>query len=74
MVVGVELRYFGTGLENGRFLNPTYCRKSRGKFAWLGRTYESCNHDKRATPIVREENKVLKLEILFNSPQSQGHY
>jgi hypothetical protein len=43
-------------LENGRFLGLTYCKKPRSKFAWLGRTFESPNQDKRATPIIGEEN------------------
>jgi hypothetical protein len=56
MVVGVELRYFEMRLENRRFLDPTYYMKPRSKFVWLGRTFESCNQDKRATPIIGEEN------------------
>jgi hypothetical protein len=67
MVVGVKLRCFGVRLENGRFLGPTYCRKLRSKFVWLGRISKSCNQDKRATPIIGEENQALKLEILFTS-------
>jgi hypothetical protein len=43
MVVGAELRYFVMRLENGRFSDPMYCKKPRSKFAWLGRTFESCN-------------------------------
>jgi hypothetical protein len=35
MVVGAELYYFGMGLENERFLDPTYCKKPRSKFTWL---------------------------------------
>jgi hypothetical protein len=56
MVVGVEPRYFGMRLENGRFSDLTYCKKPRSKFAWLGRTPESCNQDKRATTIIGGEN------------------
>jgi hypothetical protein len=56
MVVGVELRCFGMRLENGRFLDPIFYKKLRSKFAWLGRTFESCNQDKRATPIIGAEN------------------
>jgi hypothetical protein len=35
--------YFGMRLENGMFLDPTYCKKSRSKFVWLGRTCELRN-------------------------------
>jgi hypothetical protein len=34
MVVGVKLYCFGVRLENGKFLDPTYCKKPRSKFAW----------------------------------------
>jgi hypothetical protein len=34
MVVGAELYCFGVKLENGRFLDPTYCKKLRDKFVW----------------------------------------
>jgi hypothetical protein len=54
MVVGVELHYFGMRLENGRFSDLTYYKKLRSKFAWLGKTFESCNQDKRATLIIGE--------------------
>jgi hypothetical protein len=56
MIVGVELRYFGMRLENGRFLDLTYYKKPRSQFASLGRTFESRNQGKRATPIIGEEN------------------
>jgi hypothetical protein len=56
MVIGVELHSFGMRLENERFLDPTYYRKPRSKFIWLGRTYELCNLGKRATSIIGEEN------------------
>jgi hypothetical protein len=56
MVVGVELRCFGVRLENRRFLDPTFYKKSRGKFVLLGRTCESRNLGRRATPIIGEEN------------------
>jgi hypothetical protein len=56
MVIGVELHYFGMRLENGRFSDSTYCKKPRSKFTWLGRTFESHNLGKRATPIKGEEN------------------
>jgi hypothetical protein len=57
----------GMRLENKRFLDPTYCMKLRSKFTWLGRTFKSCNQDKRAMPIIGEENYGLELEILFTS-------
>jgi hypothetical protein len=56
MDVDVEPRYFGMGLENRRFSDSTYCKKPRSKFAWFGRTFESLNQDKRATPIIGGEN------------------
>jgi hypothetical protein len=56
MVVGVKLHCFGMRLENKMILDLTYSRKPRSKFVWLGRTFESCNQDKRATPIIGEEN------------------
>jgi hypothetical protein len=56
MVIGVELRCFGMRLENGKFLDLTYSKKPRSKFAWLGITFETCNQDKRATLIIGEEN------------------
>jgi hypothetical protein len=55
-VVGAEPRYFGMRLENGRFLVPTFCKKPRSKFPWLGRTRELRNQGKRATSIIGEEN------------------
>jgi hypothetical protein len=67
MVVGDDPRYFGMRLENGRISDLIYCKKLRSKFACLGRTSESRNRDKRATPIVGGENYALKLEILFTS-------
>jgi hypothetical protein len=56
MDVDVELRCFGMRLENIKFSDLTYCKKPRSKFVWLGRTFESHNQDKRATPIIGEEN------------------
>jgi hypothetical protein len=56
MDVDVGLHYFGMRLENGTFLDPTYCKKPRGKFVWLGRTFVPHNRDKRATSIIGEEN------------------
>jgi hypothetical protein len=56
MDVDVELYCFGIRLENGKFLGPTYCKKPRSKFIWLGRTFMSRNRDKRAMSIIAEEN------------------
>jgi hypothetical protein len=56
MDVGVEHRCSGVRLKNGRFLDPTYCKRPRSKFIWLGRTFVSRNQDKRATSIIGEEN------------------
>jgi hypothetical protein len=36
MVVGVEQHCFGVRLENGRCLVPTFFKKPRSKFIWLG--------------------------------------
>jgi hypothetical protein len=55
LVIGVELCCFGVRLENGRCLDPTFCKKSRSKFVWLGRTCELRNRGRRATPIIGEE-------------------
>jgi hypothetical protein len=41
---------------NGKFLDLTYCKKSRSNFIWLGRTFMSRNRDERATSIIGEEN------------------
>jgi hypothetical protein len=56
MAVGVELHCFGVRLENGRFLDPTYYKKSRSKFIWLGRTYELRSQGRRATLTIEEES------------------
>jgi hypothetical protein len=56
MDVDVEPRCFRMRLGNGKFLGLTYCKRARGKFIWLGRTFESHSLDKRATPIIGEEN------------------
>jgi hypothetical protein len=37
-------------------LDPIFCKKTRNKFIWLGRTYESHNQGRRATPIIGEES------------------
>jgi hypothetical protein len=58
MIVGVELRYFGMRLENGRFLDLTYYKKPRSQIALLGRTFESRNQGKRATPIIGKRTKL----------------
>jgi hypothetical protein len=56
MDVDVELRCFRMRRENGKFSDPTYCKKPRSKFVWFGRTFVSHNRDKRATSIIEEEN------------------
>jgi transposase InsO family protein len=56
MVEGVRLHCFGVRLENEKFLDLTFCKKSRSKFVWLGRTCESHNRGRRATPIIGEES------------------
>jgi hypothetical protein len=56
MVVGVELHCFGVRLENRRFLDPTFYKKSKSKFVWLGRTCELHNLGRRAIPIIGEES------------------
>jgi hypothetical protein len=56
MVEGVGLYYFGVRLQNGKCLDLTFCKKPRSKFVWLGRTYESHNRGRRATPIIGEES------------------
>jgi transposase InsO family protein len=52
----VGLHYFGMRLENGKCLDPTFCKRLRSKFIWLGRTCESHNRGRRATPIIGEES------------------
>jgi hypothetical protein len=56
MDVDVEICCFGMRLDDGRFLDPTYCKRPRSKFIWLGRTFVSRNRDKRATSIIGGEN------------------
>jgi hypothetical protein len=56
MDVDVEPRCFKVRLENERFSDPTYCKRPRSKFIWLGRTFLSRNRDKRATPIIGGES------------------
>jgi hypothetical protein len=67
MDVDVRLHCFRVRLENRRFLDPTYYKKPRSKFVRLGRTFVSRSPDKRATPIIGEENQALKSETLFTS-------
>jgi hypothetical protein len=67
VVEGVRLHCFGVRLENGKCLDPTFCKKLRSKFVWLGRTCKLHNRGRRATPIIGEESQDLKLEILFTS-------
>jgi hypothetical protein len=56
MDVDIEPCCFGVRLENERFLDPTYYKKPRSKFVWLGRTFVPRNRDKRVMPIIGEEN------------------
>jgi hypothetical protein len=56
MVVGVELHCFGVRLENRICLDPTFCKKPRSKFVWLGRTCELRNRGRRVTSIIGEES------------------
>jgi hypothetical protein len=56
MVEGVKLHCFGGRLENEKFLDPTFCKKPRSKFVWLGRTYELHNRGRRATLVIGEES------------------
>jgi hypothetical protein len=56
MDIGVELHCFGMRLVNERFLDRMFYKKSRSKFAWLGRSCELRNQDRRATPIIGGES------------------
>jgi hypothetical protein len=56
MVEGVGLHCFGVRLENGKCLDPTFYKKPRSKFVWLGRTYELHNRGRRATSIIGKES------------------
>jgi hypothetical protein len=53
---GVELRCFGMRQENGKFSDPTYWKKQRSKFVWLGKTFVSRNRDKRVTSTIEGES------------------
>jgi hypothetical protein len=55
MVEGVGLHYFGMRLESRKCLDLTFYKRLRSKFIWLGRTCESHNQDRRATPIIGGE-------------------
>jgi hypothetical protein len=67
MAAVLKPRCFGMRLENGRFSDPTFCKKPRRKFVWLGRTCQLRNRGRRATPVIGEESRALKLEILCTS-------
>jgi hypothetical protein len=56
MDIDVELHYFKMRLVNRRFLDLTFFKEPRRKFAWLGRTCELHNQGKRATPIIGGES------------------
>jgi hypothetical protein len=47
---------FWSETEERKVSDPTYCKKPRRKFIWLGRTFVSPNQDKRAMPIIGEGN------------------
>jgi hypothetical protein len=67
MVRDVGLHCFGVRLENEKCLDPTFCKKPRSKFIWLGRICELHNRGRRAMSIIGEESEALKLEILSTS-------
>jgi hypothetical protein len=52
---GVRLRCFRMKQEKGKFLDPTYWKKQRSKFIWLGKTFVFRNQDKRATSTIEGE-------------------
>jgi hypothetical protein len=56
MVIGVEPHCFGVRLENGRFLDPTYCKKLKDKSVQSERICESRSQDRRAMPTIGEES------------------
>jgi hypothetical protein len=56
MVVGAELCCSGVRLENGRFMDLTFCKKLRSKFVSLGRTCELRNQGRKATSIIGGES------------------
>jgi hypothetical protein len=56
MVIGAELHCFRVRLENGRFLDPTYCKKARNKFTQRERTCELRSQSRRAKLIIGEES------------------
>jgi hypothetical protein len=53
--------------DNGNFLDPTNCKKSWDKFVWRERTGALCYWGRRVTPIIEQENWVLKLETKYTS-------
>jgi hypothetical protein len=67
MVIGAIPHCLGVRLENGRFLDLTYCRKPRSKFTWNEIICELHNLGRRAMPIIEEGSLVLKLEVLCTS-------
>jgi hypothetical protein len=68
MDIDVKHYCFGMRLENGNLSGPTYYKKPRSKFIWLGRTSMLCNQGKRATPTIGEENYVGDFVYLKVSP------
>jgi hypothetical protein len=58
MLYGPRCRTLLFWNETGEWkvFRPKKLQEARSKFAWLGRTFESRNQDKRATPIIGGEN------------------
>jgi hypothetical protein len=56
MDLGAEPYCFEVRLENGRKLDPAFCKMPRNKFVGRDRTYGLCNQDRRAMPTIGEEN------------------
>jgi hypothetical protein len=67
MVIGAKPRCFGIRWENIIFLDSTFCKMSRDKFKWWERTCGLCSQDRRVTPIIGEQDWVLKLETMYTS-------
>jgi hypothetical protein len=67
MVVGVKPCCFRIRWENGKFFDSTFCKMSWDKFVWWERTCGLRSQDRRVTPIIGEENWVLKFETTHTS-------
>jgi hypothetical protein len=68
MVEGVGLHCFGMRLENGKCLDPTFCKRPRSNFVWLGRTCELHNQGRRAMRGLRHFKVRGKLALRFIGP------